>query len=82
MPKVTKQMCAQTRPNLPVQGSEDTFFVCLFLVIIKLQSSSMLLSFIIAARKEEAPESVFSSPPGGLFLLALHENGQAVGSAG
>ena len=34
-------------------------------------------------KKEEAWEPVcFPSPPVGLFLLALHENGQAVGSAG
>ena len=34
-------------------------------------------------KKEGAWEAeCFLTPPGGLFFLALHENGQAVGSAG
>lgn len=84
-PKVTQEMCAQARPDLPVPNLEDTgflfffFFSCHHLAPVGL-NAAIIYYF---CKKEEAWEPVcFPSPPGGLFLLALHENGQAVGSAG
>ena len=53
-PKVTQEMCAQARPDLPVPNLEDTgfLFFFFFLVLTWPQLVLMLLSFIISARKK------------------------------
>lgn len=79
-------MCAQARPNLPVQSLEDTGFVWFFFFLPCHHLAPVGLNAVIIyyfCKKEGVWEpECFLTPPGGLFLLALHENGQAVGSAG